>query len=97
MKKKLSKISYGKNVYDNKEINAVIKTLKKTTQMGESVSAFEKKVSKLLSSSNTSPLPTNKETKQLLAPSPVVTAIENLSDENHQFRFPDKLRQVLNR
>ena len=29
MKKKLSKISYGKNVYDNKEINAVIKTLKK--------------------------------------------------------------------
>ena len=49
MKKKLSKISYGKNVYDNKEINAVIKTLKKTTQMGESVSAFEKKVSKIFS------------------------------------------------
>jgi len=48
-KKKLSKISYGKNVYDNKEINAVIKTLKKTTQMGESVSAFEKKVSKIFS------------------------------------------------
>ena len=48
MKKKLSKISYGKNVYDNKEINAVIKTLKKTTQMGESVSVFEKKVSKHL-------------------------------------------------
>ena len=49
MKKKLSKILYGKNVYDNKEINAVIKTLKKTTQMGESVSAFEKKVSKIFS------------------------------------------------
>ena len=49
MKKKLSKISYGKNVYDSKEINAVIKTLKKTTQMGESVSAFEKKVSKIFS------------------------------------------------
>mgnify|MGYP003951181633 CR=1 FL=1 len=49
MKKKLSKISYGKNVYDNKEINAVIKTLKKTTQMGESVSSFEKKVSKIFS------------------------------------------------
>tara|TARA_B100001245_G_scaffold149690_1_gene111943 strand:+ start:23 stop:211 length:189 start_codon:yes stop_codon:yes gene_type:complete len=49
MKKKLSKISYAKNVYDNKEINAVIKTLKKTTQMGESVSAFEKKVSKIFS------------------------------------------------
>ena len=49
MKKKLSKISYGKNVYDSKEINAVIKTLKKTTQMGESVSVFEKKVSKIFS------------------------------------------------
>ncbi len=49
MKKKLSKISYGKNVYDNKEINAVIKTLKKTTQMGESVNVFEKKVSKIFS------------------------------------------------
>ena len=49
MKKKLSKISYAKNVYDNKEINAVIKTLKKTTQMGESVSVFEKKVSKIFS------------------------------------------------
>ena len=49
MKKKLSKISYGKNVYDSKEINAVIKTLKKTTQMGKSVSAFEKKVSKIFS------------------------------------------------
>jgi len=49
MKKKLSKISYGKNVYDNKEINAVIKTLKKTTQMGESVSTFERKVSKIFS------------------------------------------------
>ncbi len=40
-------ISYGKNVYDNKEIHAVIKTLKKSTQMGESVESFEKKISKL--------------------------------------------------
>ena len=45
----MKKITYGKTVYDNKEINAVIKTLKKTTQMGESVSVFEKKVSKIFS------------------------------------------------
>ena len=40
-------ISYGKNVYDNNEIQAVVKTLKKSTQMGVSVDNFEKKVSKL--------------------------------------------------
>ena len=39
------KISYGKNVYDKKEISAVIKTLNNSTQMGKSVSKFEKKVS----------------------------------------------------
>ena len=37
------KITYGKNVYDNKEINAVIKTLKNSTQMGKAISLFEKK------------------------------------------------------
>ena len=37
------RISYGKNVYDKKEISAVINTLKKSTQMGVSVSNFEKK------------------------------------------------------
>ena len=41
------KISYGKNVYGNEEINAVLKQLKKTTQMGSSVLKFEKKISKL--------------------------------------------------
>jgi len=40
------KISYGKNVYDKKEITAVIKTLNHSTQMGKSVSKFEKEVSK---------------------------------------------------
>ena len=30
-------ISYGKNIYGNEEINAVLKTLKKTTQMGLNV------------------------------------------------------------
>jgi CDP-6-deoxy-D-xylo-4-hexulose-3-dehydrase len=45
----MKKISYGKNVYDKREINAVIKTLKKSTQMGSAVTEFEKKVSKLFS------------------------------------------------
>ena len=43
------KIYYGKNVYDHKEINAVLKTLKKRTQMASSVSEFENKVSKIFS------------------------------------------------
>ena len=34
MKNITSKISYGKNVYDKREISAVLKTLKKSTQMG---------------------------------------------------------------
>ncbi len=38
----LRKISYGKNVYDGKEIKAVLKTLKNSTQMGKSVEEFEK-------------------------------------------------------
>ena len=45
----MNKISYGKNVYDKKEINAVLKTLKKSTQMGKSVSDFETKISKMFS------------------------------------------------
>ena len=49
MKQIITKIPYGKNVYDNKEINAVIKTLKKSTQMGKSVTSFEQKISKLFS------------------------------------------------
>ena len=36
------KISYGKNVYGLKEIEAVTSQLKKSTQMGKSVSKFEK-------------------------------------------------------
>ena len=46
MKKNISKISYGKNVYDNKEISAVLRTLKNSTQMGAAVSTFENKLSK---------------------------------------------------
>ena len=45
----ITKISYGKNVYDNKEINAVLKTLKKSTQMGKNVDLFEKKIAKYFS------------------------------------------------
>ena len=36
------KISYGKNVYGDEEIIAVVNQLKKTTQMGNSVKKFEK-------------------------------------------------------
>ena len=43
------KITYGKNVYDNKEIKAVLNQLKKSTQMGKSVDVFEKKIASLFS------------------------------------------------
>ena len=43
------KISYGKNVYGKEEINAVLKQLKKTTQMGLSVSKFEKQIDSIRS------------------------------------------------
>ena len=45
----MTKISYGKNVYDKREINAVLKTLKNSTQMGKSVEIFESKIAKLFS------------------------------------------------
>ncbi len=45
----MNKISYGKNVYDRKEISAVLKTLKVSTQMGRSVNAFENKIAKFFS------------------------------------------------
>ena len=35
MKNKITRIPYGKNVYDGKEIKAVLNTLKKSTQMGK--------------------------------------------------------------
>ena len=40
------KITYGKNVYNKKEIYAVHKVLKKTTQMGKSVTNFENKIAR---------------------------------------------------
>ena len=49
MSKNISKIPYGKNVYDSREIKAVVKTLKHSTQMGLAVTNFEKKVSKYFS------------------------------------------------
>ena len=45
----MTKISYGKNVYGKEEINAVLKTLKNSTQMGKSVETFESKIAKLFS------------------------------------------------
>ena len=49
MNKIQNQISYGKNVYDNKEIAAVLKTLKRSTQMGLSVEKFEKEIAKFFS------------------------------------------------
>ena len=43
------KISYGKNVYGDEEIIAVVNQLKKTTQMGNSVKKFEKLISNFFS------------------------------------------------
>ena len=34
-------ISYGKNVYGKEEINAVLNTLKRTTQMSKNVNIFD--------------------------------------------------------
>lgn len=41
------RITYGKNVYGNEEISAVVKQLKKTTQMSDSVNEFEIKIAKI--------------------------------------------------
>ena len=43
------KINYGQNVYNQKEITAVVNTLKGGTQMGSSVSKFENNISKFFS------------------------------------------------
>ena len=51
MKSKINRtfprVPYGLSVHDNKEINAVIKVLKTSTQMGKNVSQLEKKVASL--------------------------------------------------
>ena len=43
------RITYGKNVYGKAEINSVVAQLKKSTQMGKSVSDFEKQIAKKFS------------------------------------------------
>ena len=43
MTNKITRIPYGLNVYNNEEINAVLKTLKNSTQMGKAVNVFENK------------------------------------------------------
>ena len=45
--KKLEQISYAKTVYGKKEIDAVIKCLSESTQMGNYSRKFEKKIAKL--------------------------------------------------
>ena len=46
---KFTRVPYGLSVHGSKEINAVIKVLKTSTQMGLNVRSFENKVSKLFS------------------------------------------------
>ena len=41
------KVPYGLSVHGKDEINAVVKVLKNSTQMGKNVKLFEKKVSKI--------------------------------------------------
>ena len=43
------KISYAKTVYGNEEIEAVVKCLRESTQMGVYSREFEKKIAKLFS------------------------------------------------
>ena len=54
MKSKINRtfprVPYGLSVHDDKEINAVIKVLKTSTQMGKNVSQLEKKVASLFCS-----------------------------------------------
>jgi CDP-6-deoxy-D-xylo-4-hexulose-3-dehydrase len=45
--KNYPRVPYGISVHDNKEINAVIKVLKNSTQMGRNTFDFEKKISSL--------------------------------------------------
>ena len=45
--KNFLRVPYGQSVHGSEEINAVIKVLKNTTQMGRNVYEFEKKIAKL--------------------------------------------------
>ena len=47
MKKKYLRVPYGLSVHGQEEINAVVRVLKSSTQMGKNVQTFEKKISKL--------------------------------------------------
>ena len=46
------KITYGQSVHGKEEIEAVVKTIKKSTQMGENVDKFERKIAKILNKKN---------------------------------------------
>ena len=43
----MEKISYAKTVYGQEEIDAVVKCLKESTQMGNYARQFESKIAKL--------------------------------------------------
>ena len=43
------RVNYGQSVHGNEEINAVVKVLKNSTQLGRNVQIFEKKIASLYS------------------------------------------------
>ena len=45
-------ITYGKSIHGKEEINAVLEVLKTSTQMGNKVGNFEKKISTLFNKKN---------------------------------------------
>ena len=47
IKNKYLRVPYGLSVHGNEEIQAVVKVLKNSTQMGKNVSEFEKRIAKL--------------------------------------------------
>ena len=80
MKKKFPRVNYGMSVHGKDEINAVIKVLKNSTQMGAKVSEFERKIAKLfgktygiMTNSGTSALMLGIETMNLPKNSEVIT------------------------
>lgn len=80
MKKKFPRVNYGMSVHGKDEINAVMKVLKNSTQMGAYVSEFERKIAKLfgkkygiMTNSGTSALMLGIETMNLPKKSEVIT------------------------
>ena len=76
------RVPYGMSVHDHEEINAIIKTLNTSTQMGVNVKLFEKKIAilffkkyGLMTNSGTSALFLAIESLSLPANSEVITPV----------------------